>query len=88
MLMWDLNADMMLNEINYTLKEKKLKTIEKEKINKKLETGMGLMKSIYDMYYTENQIDIYNIVSKTHLAQKLISPRILEIEKERFSAGG
>jgi len=44
--------DQLLNEINHKLKENKLKTIEKEETITKLDTGMGLMKSIYDVYYT------------------------------------
>ena len=46
------------------------------------------MKSISDVYYTDNHIDIYTIVSKTQLPQKLISPRIIEIEKENLSSEG
>ena len=44
--------DQLLNEINHKLKENKLKTIEKEETITKIDTGMGLMKSIYDVYYT------------------------------------
>lgn len=80
--------DSVLAEVNVQLKERLMKEINKKDVLSKLNSANVLMSAIDTVCKEHNGIKIADVISKKTLAQKLMAPRLNEIEKERASSQG
>lgn len=81
--------EIILNELNDILKAKGFRKISKEEVSDLLnKSNKVLMNVISNIVYQENGVKLHELFSKRELAEKLISARSVEIEKERFEGDG
>lgn len=80
--------DQVLNEINKELKSHNLKEIKRHQVLKRSKDSVALMKAIEIVCGELNRIDLYRLIPKKILAQRIIKDRILEIQKEKMSPHG
>jgi hypothetical protein len=81
--------EIILNELNDILKGKGFRKISKEEVSDLLnKSAKVLMNAISNKVYQENGVKLHEVFSKRELAEKLISARSVEIEKERFEGDG
>lgn len=80
----------VLREVNKRLGKLGLQPVEKEEVINKLNTSNYVLMHILELIAKKinKGIKLWNLISKKHVTESLISTRIKEIEYERFSSDG
>src|SRR5206468_1807660 len=80
--------DRVLDEINIELKERQLNEISKDEVLKNLNGAHVLMNVIDMICKKQNGVKIDDLISKKIIAEKILSDRLKDIDKERNSSEG